>query len=109
MADAGFVSVWEFDVRAERAAEFVAAYAPGGDWTRLFARAPGWLGTELLADPARPHRYVTIDRWVDRAAWQAFARRFASEYAELDARCAEWTREEVSHGELVAVTVAAPP
>jgi len=41
------VIVWEFHVRAGRETEFEAVYGATGDWARLFARSPDFIGTEL--------------------------------------------------------------
>ena len=52
-----------------RAKQRCAPYAPDGDWARLFATAPGFMGVELLGEEAR---YATIDRWVSQGAFDAF-------------------------------------
>ena len=44
------VIVWEFRVQPGQAAGFERAYAPEGDWARLFRRSPAYRGTELLRD-----------------------------------------------------------
>ncbi len=38
---------------AAAADRFVAAYAAGGEWAQLFARADGFLGTELFRSAER--------------------------------------------------------
>jgi heme-degrading monooxygenase HmoA len=63
MTGTGYATLWEFTVAAARQAEFEAHYGPDGTWARLFSRADGYLGTELLRDRADPLRYLTIDRW----------------------------------------------
>jgi hypothetical protein len=45
-----YVSLWEFRVNSGFVSEFKKAYGPDGDWARLFHRAGGYLGTELLRD-----------------------------------------------------------
>ena len=93
-----YVYLWEYDVPAEHAAEFEQAYGPQGDWVQLFRRGRGHLGTELHRDLQRPERYLTIDRWESRAAWEAFRAAFAREFEDLDARCGKWTRREAEIG-----------
>jgi heme-degrading monooxygenase HmoA len=78
------VIVWEFLVREGRQAAFEKAYGPDGDWARFFSRDVGYLGTELLADPDVPRRYLTIDRWVSREAHGDFSRRLKDEYEAFD-------------------------
>lgn len=77
-----YVVIWEFSVRPAHATAFEAAYGPAGAWVALFQRAPGYLGTELLA--AGAGRYLTLDRWRDRAAYAAFRQSAAADYAALD-------------------------
>ncbi len=93
-----WVCVWEYEVAPGRAREFERAYGPAGDWVRLFSRAPGHLRTELLRDAERPARYLTIDVWESRAAWERFRARWTAEYAALDARCGALTTRETQLG-----------
>jgi heme-degrading monooxygenase HmoA len=90
----GYAYLWEFQVAPERVAAFERAYGPDGDWVALFRRAPGYLRSELLRDLGEPQRFVSIDHWETRAAWEEFRTRFAAEYAELDARCEALTLHE---------------
>jgi heme-degrading monooxygenase HmoA len=81
-----FVRVWEYEVPGDRAGAFAEAYAADGPWGELFSRAAGYVGTELYRDGARPGRYLTIDRWRDEQAWQAFLSAFRPDYESLDAQ-----------------------
>ena len=90
-------------------AEFLAHYAPGGTWARLFRRAAGYLGTELYRDRARADRFLTVDRWRDEAAFRAFRSRFAAEFELLDRRCAGLTSREASVGEFEPASRAEGP
>ncbi|HSX60154.1 MAG TPA: antibiotic biosynthesis monooxygenase [Tahibacter sp.] len=83
----GYAYVWAFRVAEARRAEFERVYGPDGPWVALFAQADGYLGTSLLADRAQAGRYLTIDRWRDEAAHEAFRARFAERYAALDRAC----------------------
>lgn len=99
MSDEGYAYIWEYEVLPGAEAEFLAHYAPGGSWAALFRRAPGYLGTDLYRDRARPERFITIDRWQTEAAFREFRRRFAAEFEALDRRCAGLTRQEAALGE----------
>ena len=81
-----YAIVWEFQVPPDHAAEFEAAYSPCGPWAQLFEQAEGFLGVELLCCTDRTGRYLTIDRWQSRSAFEAFRSRFAAEYEALDKR-----------------------
>lgn len=86
--------VWEFEPEPARVEEFEREYGAEGAWARFFRRGAGYLGTELFRSATDPARYLTVDCWASRAAYQAFRAAFAHEYAALDARCAAMTRHE---------------
>ena len=81
-----YVIFWEYEVRPEQVAAFEALYGAEGDWARLFSRADGYVETRLFRDTARPMHYLTIDRWLSRAAYEAFDRGSGSAYTALDRR-----------------------
>ena len=62
--------VFSYDVRD--AGEFERAYGPDGDWASFFAGARGYVGTELLRDVEQPGRYLVVDRWESREAYNDF-------------------------------------
>lgn len=88
------VIVWEFLARQGLEEEFARAYGPEGDWARLFGRAPGYRGTTLLRDSASPRRFLTIDRWESRRAFEDFQAAHGGEYQSLDRRLAPLSEEE---------------
>jgi heme-degrading monooxygenase HmoA len=83
-----YAIIWTYDITPEREADFRAAYGPAGEWAQLFARAPGFIGVELLHDG---DRYATIDRWESADAFDAFQARYGEGYAALDAKLAHLT------------------
>jgi heme-degrading monooxygenase HmoA len=87
-------TIWRFRVPAESVAEFERAYGPRGDWAELFALAPGYAGTELLALRGEQGVYVTIDRWHTEADFQNAKTLLEHDYAVLDRRCEAYTSEE---------------
>lgn len=87
-------TIWTYRVKADRRGEFEQRYASGGDWAKLFARAEGYRGTELMRDVREVGRYATIDRWDSVTAMDRFKQQFASEYEELDRLCGELTEGE---------------
>lgn len=96
---AGYATVWEFVVAPARQAEFEAHYGEDGSWARLFRRAEGYRGTELLRDRGNALRYLTIDRWDSREAWQAFKQEHGAEYERLDREFEGLTTHEAPLGE----------
>ncbi len=64
----------------------------------LFARAGGFIATELLADAETPGRYVTIDRWRTARDFATFKHEHAEAYAALDMACEGLTTAETRLG-----------
>ncbi len=91
-----FVVVWMFEAKAGAEEDFVRAYGPDGDWAQLFRRSGGesFLDSELARDIEIARRFVTIDRWASRAAFDAFKASAKADYDALDARCRQLTRSE---------------
>lgn len=93
------VIIWEYLVAAESAEAFEQIYSSGGEWAKLFASSDGYLGTSLLRDAVGGGRYLTIDRWSSREAFDAFHAAFPGEYAKLDSLCESLTENERKLGE----------
>lgn len=90
-----FHIVWVFHAAPERLREFVDTYGPEGGWVGLFREGAGYHDTELFRSQAEPSRFLTIDRWDSRRAYEEFRRERRSDYARLDAACEALTvREE---------------
>jgi uncharacterized protein len=75
-----FCAVFSYEVSDPAA--FESAYGADGEWARFFRRGEGYLGTELLA--AAP-RYLLIDRWTSREAYEAFLSAHREEYERRSA------------------------
>ena len=84
--------VWRYRVAPAQAARFEKIYGPDGDWARLFRKATGYRGTELIR--GGDGTWATIDRWESAEAWQAARDALGEEYARLDAACDALTLEE---------------
>jgi heme-degrading monooxygenase HmoA len=69
-----------FSYEARDPAEFERAYGPDGEWAEFFRAGPGYVGTELLRDVENPGRYLVIDRWDSREAYQQFVESRGEEY-----------------------------
>ncbi len=90
--------VWEFVVKEEARGQFELAYGPGGAWSKLFARYPGFRGTTLLRDTKNPRRYLTIDFWDTLAQREQLLAERKAEYSNLDAAFANWTESRTEMG-----------
>ena len=89
-----FHIVWVFRAAPERAAEFEAAYGSGGGWVGLFREGAGYRDTELFQSTADPSRFLTVDRWDSRGAYEQFRRERGSDYVRLDTACEALTVQE---------------
>ena len=92
--------VWEFDAQPQRVADFEKVYSPEGRWTTFFKLSPDYLGSELYKSTASPDRFVVVDAWRSRSAYESFRKANAAEYATLD----EWCRQLLTHERMLGVT-----
>ncbi len=90
--------VYEFVVKEEARGQFELAYGPGGAWSKLFARSPGFRGTTLLRDTKNARRYLTIDFWETEAQREQVLAERQTEYSNLDAAFADWTESRTEVG-----------
>ena len=83
--------MWEFRVPPDLQSEFEQHYGPGGTWAQLFKCSAGYIETLLLKDRSTVGRYITVDRWRDEEAFQAFRSLFSTQYEQLDLECEKLT------------------
>jgi heme-degrading monooxygenase HmoA len=69
-----------FGYEVEDIGEFEQVYGSEGEWARFFRGGRGYVGSELLRDAEQPGRYLVIDRWESRAAYNAFVEANRDEY-----------------------------
>ena len=93
-----YVIVWEFRVRQDREAEFVAKYGPEGAWARFFRGSAGYLRTELVKDVADYFRYLTLDYWQAEEEFKRFRQQNLAEYERLDKEFEGLTESETRLG-----------
>jgi len=101
-----FSAVWEFCVRTDRRRAFEKIYGPEGNWARLFSRGDGYIRTELIRDPKTTGRYVTVDFWKSRQAFERFKKQNLAAYQALDKKCNSLTESEKLMGEFEAMMPA---
>jgi quinol monooxygenase YgiN len=94
----GYTYIWDYEVAEPHVGDFERTYGSDGDWVQLFRLARGYIRTELHRDCRRPDRFLTIDYWESRAAWETFRADFAEQFEELDARCGGLTVRETEIG-----------
>lgn len=90
--------VQEFVVKEEARGQFELAYGPGGAWSNLFDRCPGFRGTTLLRDTEDPRRYLTVDLWDTGAQREQMLAEHEAETSSLDAVFAGWTESRTEVG-----------
>ena len=86
--------VWEFRVLPAHYREFEFNYDSKGAWAALFRNSAEYQETLLLRDSSHRGRYLTIDRWTSEEAFRQFKEEFATQYADIDARCEPLTESE---------------
>jgi heme-degrading monooxygenase HmoA len=70
--------VFVYDV--SQSDEFERVYGPEGDWAQFFRQGRGYVGTELLRDLEQPGRYLVVDRWESREAYNTFVKQHREGY-----------------------------
>jgi heme-degrading monooxygenase HmoA len=70
--------VFSYEVKDH--AEFERVYGSDGAWAQFFGTGGGFIGTELLRDVEHPSRFLVIDRWESKEAYNAFAEENRDEY-----------------------------
>jgi hypothetical protein len=89
-----YLVIWEFQVLPGMEMTFESIYGPGGSWVRLFEQSAAFMGTELSVDDDNPSRYITLDFWISREAYEQFRCQHAAEYKVIDAQCEQLTVSE---------------
>lgn len=79
--------------------DFCELYGPRGAWVALFRRAPGYLDTELIVDRNQRSRFVTIDRWESKEAFDSFRTKFGTDFDHIDRLGEELIERETMLGE----------
>ena len=90
--------VWQYEIKEESRGRFELAYGPGGAWSILFARAPGYRGTALLRDTQSPRKYMTVDAWDTEEHHRDFLDQHGEEYEAMDAGLSELIDSETRVG-----------
>jgi hypothetical protein len=67
-----------------RRAEFEAAFAVGGSWTKLLDGADGYLLTECWSESAQSGQYRVRDFWNWHRNFEIFRARFHREFEEFE-------------------------
>lgn len=97
------VIIWEFRLKKGREGEFEKAYGPTGNWVQFFKQAQDYIKTELLSDPSQPDRYITIDEWTSKGAYEAFRLHHQSEYEKIDRQFEGLTEHETFIGIFIKI------
>jgi heme-degrading monooxygenase HmoA len=78
---------------------FEKTYRSRGEWAQFFCKDESYLGTELLHDPDQANRYITLDFWRSRSAYQHFKTKQRDTYQMIDERCESLTTHEAEIGQ----------
>ena len=94
----GYLIIWEFHVRRGAEAAFERVYGPSGEWVAFFKTAQGYIATELIHDLRDSGRYVTLDFWTSKDAYERFREENLAHYKALDERGEDMTEKETPLG-----------
>lgn len=93
-----YMIAWEFRPKPGAERRFEEAYGPHGVWATFFKQGEGFIATELNRDLKDSGRYLTLDLWVSKAAYDKFRADHAAEYQAIDAQCEALTEHEAKLG-----------
>jgi len=82
-----FLALWEFEVKSGCEERFQSVYGVDGDWARLFRTDESFIGTRLVRDAVRSDKFVTLDFWESRSAYESFKELNHAAYWRLDREC----------------------
>ncbi|HEY69878.1 MAG TPA: hypothetical protein G4O08_04750 [Anaerolineae bacterium] len=90
--------IWEVVVKKDGRGQFELAFGPGGAWSKLFAKCPGFRGTTLLRGTRDLQRYLVIDVWDSEGQREQSLAELETEYEKLQAALGAWTESIVELG-----------
>jgi heme-degrading monooxygenase HmoA len=90
--------IWEVVVKDESRGQFELAFGPGGAWSNLFAKCPGFRGTTLLRGTQDLRRYFVIDIWDSEAHREQSLAEREAEHEKLQGALGAWTESIVELG-----------
>lgn len=88
----------EIVLKGEFQGQFEIVYGPGGAWSKLFAKSPGFRAATVLRDVNNPRRYFAIDLWDSEDQRAQALVEHQAEYADLEATFDEWTESKTDLG-----------
>jgi hypothetical protein len=100
-----YITIWEYEVSEENKDEFKRSYGPNGVWVKFFSKAKDYIGTELLVKAGRNNKYLTIDRWGSKEAYDIFRSQWIDEYDAIDSDCESLTMSETHLGSFESIDV----
>ena len=98
--------VCEFIVKEGAKGHFELMFGPGGDWSGLFARSPGFRGLTLLRETKDPRRYLVIELWRSESEREQLLTECQGEYAAMKNRLSDWLDSEAELGTYRALAEA---
>ncbi len=98
-----FVTLWTYDVKPGKESQFEELYGNSGEWVKLFRKYPDYLKTELHKDLKIPSRYITIDYWKSKEAYEDFRKSEIKTFNEIDKAGEEFTESEIKIGEFLLI------
>ncbi len=82
--------VWEIITKPDYRSQLELTYGPGGAWSKLFARQPGFHGITVLHDAENNSRYLVIETWDNENSRKAALENKREEYRTLAVQMGKW-------------------
>ena len=88
----------EFQIADQACGKFELVFGPGGAWSKLYAKRPGFRGITLLRDTDNARRYLTVEIWDTTAQRDHSVEICQSELKNLEAEIADWADSQTHLG-----------
>lgn len=98
--------IHECVVKPEDRGLFELTYGPGGAWSNLFSRSPGFHGITVLRDAHNPQRFLIIELWDNEEERARTLDAHAGAYAELQTDLSRWVASSTQLGVFGILTEA---
>jgi quinol monooxygenase YgiN len=90
--------VREFMVKNDARGQFELVFGPGGAWSKLFAKSPGFRGTTVMRDVKNLQRYLIIDVWESEDQQDQALVEHKEGYTDLEVTFDEWVESKIELG-----------
>ena len=80
----------EYLIKESWRGQFELVFGPGGKWSKLLDRCPGFRGTMVLRDTQNLGRYLTVTLWNSEEQRERDLADYSTDFASLKVALSDW-------------------